>query len=252
MSAVVDASQGQVELQIALEVAASAGRERRISAPQVAGRFKIAERLDDRPGGRVDRLRIKRHVRRHAGMRPIRPREASVERTQIGPGRVAADNRLDVVVAVPRLEGANDARSMRQARQTRECRSIRHAGKAAGDLAVDAANAGGSRHLRVERFDLAGTAVHEQKDDGLVAERILPFFGKRAHLRQPRERKPAKGQSADGQKVAAGRQIAAYAEHAVTWRAVRAKRAFGPTSAGCLAESRVAKTTDAVGSRIKA
>ena len=128
MAAVVDPIEGQAELEIVLQVAAAAGGKRGVSRSERTGRLEFAELLDRRLGGRIDRAGIKGHIGRHPGVGPIRAGDPRVQRAEIGPARGLADDRLDVVIAVPRFERADDRGRMGQSGQARKCRAVGDAG----------------------------------------------------------------------------------------------------------------------------
>ena len=129
MAAVIDAIDRQVELEVVLQIAPAARRKGGVSAAEGTCRFKVAELLDRRPRGRIHRSRIEGHIGRHAGTGAIGARDAGVQRPEVGPARGFADNRLDVVIAVPGLERADNRRRMGQRGQTGKRRAIGDAGK---------------------------------------------------------------------------------------------------------------------------
>src|SRR5262245_37943647 len=100
MLAVIQAGDGDVQLQILLHFAAGARNERHKPAAEKPGRVELTERRDLRPATRVDGARKETNVPRHAVVGTIGPGDASVHRTEIRPFGIAADNWLDVVIAI--------------------------------------------------------------------------------------------------------------------------------------------------------
>ena len=141
--------------------------ERGVGRGERAGRVEAAERRGARPRRRVDRPREEHDVGGQARARVVRPGDPCVDRAEVGPERVAADDRLDVVVGVAGDERADDGELVGPRREAGEGAAEGHAGDLRGDLARGAADSLGPIHLRVERLDLARAAVQEEEDDRL-------------------------------------------------------------------------------------
>src|SRR5207249_4629038 len=117
---------------------------------------------------------------------------------EVGAKRIAADDGLDVVIAVAGSEAAHDADLVRQASEAREGAAEGHAGDARLHFAGGAAALDRSTHLRIERLDLAGPAVQEQEDDGMILEyRPARLRSGGFRLQQIHERQTAQREAAD-------------------------------------------------------
>ena len=174
------------------------GWDRRGRRPSRAGRSRRSGRRPCVPGcvvGSTARGKRTTLVGR-PGARVVRPGDARVERPRLAPKRVAADERLDVVVGVAGDERADDGELVGQRGELREGAAEGHAGERGGDLAGGAADALGRGHLRVERLELARPAVQEQEDDRLARQqpghrlrpRTAARTGRRGPARPPRAR----------------------------------------------------------------
>ncbi len=72
------------------------------------------------------------------------------------------------MVRIARNERPHDIEPVAARGKSGERAAEGYARQARGDLAGRAANALGAVHFRVERLELAGTAVQEQEDDRLA------------------------------------------------------------------------------------
>jgi hypothetical protein len=145
--------------------------ERGVGRRERAGRLEAAERRGARARRRVDRLREEDDVGQQPCARVIRPGDPREDRAGVGPERVAADERLEVVVGVAGDEGADDGELVGPRREVREGAAETHAGDRRGDLPRRAADPLRPVHLRVERLDLARAAVQEEEDHRLPGQR---------------------------------------------------------------------------------
>src|SRR5688572_7956179 len=102
----------------------------------------------------------------------VRPGNPRIQGPDIGAAGVAADDRLDVVVAVPRGETADDGQAVGPLSQLWERTAEGDARNLRGHFARGAARAGRRRHFRIERFDLTRAAMHEAKDNAFAAEQL--------------------------------------------------------------------------------
>ena len=159
-------------MHVLLEVSACAGDERCEGAAEVAGAFEVAEFGDGWLGVGVDGAREEGDIGGHGGVGPGGAGDCGVERAHVGAERVDADDGFDVVVAVAGDERADDGEFAGEGGEFGEGRAEGDAWDGGGDFAGGAADVRGGVHFGVERFELGGTAVHEEEDDGAVFEGI--------------------------------------------------------------------------------
>ena len=126
-----------------------------------------------RLGVGIHRAGEERDVRGGAGRRMIAAGDSSIDGSGIRVVSVAADERLDVVVAVAGDEGADDRGLVREFCELGEGGAVGDAGQGGTDLAADAADLGGGAHLGIEGFDLGRAAVHEEEVDGFFGEKAV-------------------------------------------------------------------------------
>ncbi len=142
----------------------------------------------------VHGLREEGRVGRHAVGGVGHARHARVQAAQTGAERLLGmHDRIDEVVAdlSSRDVRAHDRQLLGTFRELGKRRAERHARKRRGDLAIDAANAVRSAHLRVEGLELGRPAEQVQEDDRLAGgDGLVPGGQGRAPRRWGRDRPP--------------------------------------------------------------
>jgi hypothetical protein len=94
--------------------------------------------------------------------------DARIDRAEIGAKGIAADDGLDVVIAVARHVGTHDGNLVRHGGETRKRAAEGDAGDIGANLAGGAAELRRRGHVRIERLNLARSTVQEQENDGFV------------------------------------------------------------------------------------
>ena len=93
--------------------------------------------------------------------------------SDVGPGRMfRVDQRAGVMVSALGRERANDGELVVQLGEFFKGRTKGYSGQAGGDFPGHAADFRRSVHLRVKGFELAGAAVHEEKDNRPVLDQL--------------------------------------------------------------------------------
>ena len=131
----------------------------------------------------------------------VRARHASIERAEIGSKGLFTDDRLDVVVGVPRGERPHHGQLVRKPGKLLKGRPIGDPGKSCLHLPGHAANSGRRGHLGIKRLRLGGTTVHKEKDHGLVLYRAAGLSRQGLDGKQVGQAETAKSQAADSKKT---------------------------------------------------
>ena len=129
----------------------------------------------------------------------------------VGPGGMfRVDQGTGVMASALGGERAHDGELVVQLGEFFKGRSEGYPRQAGGNLPGHASNFRGGVHLRVESLELAGAAVHEEKDDCPILDQ-LGFLGKEgAGLEKTGQASPAK--DTESQEVSSSNPLAAQIE----------------------------------------
>ena len=148
--------------------------ERSESGIEGARGRKFSEPHLTRLSGRIHRLREEHHIGRNSGDWVIWASQSCKNRAEIGPKRVAADDRLDIVVSIAGCERANDRELVVQACESRKRTTEVDARNLGFDRSCCATYALWHIHLGIECLDLAWATMQKQEDHrSALQERIF-------------------------------------------------------------------------------
>ncbi len=202
-AAIVEPGERKFQVHVLLQLAAAAGIEGRIGRAERAGVAELAEAHGPCLRAGVHGAREQGHIRRHAGAGAIGAGNARIDGAEVGAEGVAADDGLDVVIAVAGDERTHDSELVGLGGELCEGAAEGDAGQLRRNLAGGAANLDRRGHLGIERLGLAGTAVQEEEDDRLVGDKSFVTRRPRLGGEQVRQRQATQGKTADREESSA-------------------------------------------------
>ena len=141
-----------------------------------------------------DGARIENDVSWNSRLRMTCSRDVSVMGSDVGPGRMfRVDQRSGVMASALGRERAHDGELVVQLSEFFKGRTKGYSGQAGGDFPGHAADFRRGVHLRVKGFELAGSAVHEKKDNRPVLDQLGVLGKEGAGFEQTGHASPAQG-----------------------------------------------------------